>query len=52
MTARAANLSESIAAKGALEKAGHQLAVKTLEFFDRALPEEKSKADSATTTKP
>ena len=52
VTARAADLSENIAAKGALEKAGHQLAVKTLEFFDRALPEEKSKAHSATTTKP
>jgi len=38
VTARAADLSENIAAKGALQKAGHQLAVQTLEFFDRTLP--------------
>ncbi len=37
-TTRAADLSENIAAKGALEKAGKELAVRTLEFFDRTLP--------------
>ena len=37
-TTRTADLSENIAAKGALEKAGKELAVRTLEFFDRTLP--------------
>ncbi len=52
VTARAADLSENIAAKDALEKAGHQLAVKTLEFFVRTLPEGKPNIHPAAAAKP
>jgi TolB-like protein len=46
-TARAADLSENIAAKGALQKTGHQMAVQTLDFFVHTL----SKPVPATATK-
>ncbi len=52
VTIRAADLSENIAAKDALEKAGHQLAVKTLEFFVRTLPQAKPNVHSEAAAKP
>lgn len=37
-TTRAIDLSENIAGKTALQKAGHQLGVRVLEYFDKTLP--------------
>jgi hypothetical protein len=42
-TARAADLSEAIAAKSALQKGGYNLAVQLLEHFADSLPDEKAK---------
>lgn len=50
-TTRAADLSENIAAKSALEKGGRAIAVRLLEHFDKTLPPGE-RGDAAATTAP
>jgi len=45
-TTRAIDLSENIAGKTALQKAGHQLGIRVLEYFDKTLPAAAEKKQS------
>jgi len=51
-TTRAADLSENIAAKSALEKGGRAMAIRLLEHFDKTLPPRKGGDATAATTAP
>jgi TolB-like protein len=42
-TARAIDLAENIAGKTALQKAGHQLGIRIVQYFDSTIPQEKGK---------